>query len=130
VSWQPTWSEWASDTDRSAAPADPAPAPVRTGPDDIDVADASELMLDDVEEGAARRYLNVAATIGQLLPDDLGPLLFSGASVVRREGRLFAIVAVPADPWAAPGSDGAEQAKRLADAGFRVEWTTVAPLAC
>ncbi|MDQ1565130.1 MAG: hypothetical protein QOF96_10, partial [Actinomycetota bacterium] len=105
----------------------------RTGPDDIDVADvadASELMLDDVEEGAARRYLNVAATIGQLLPDDLGPLLFSGARVVRREGRLFAIVAVPADPWAAPGSDGAEQAKRLADAGFRVEWTTVAPLAC
>ncbi|MDQ1518549.1 MAG: hypothetical protein QOE80_4379, partial [Actinomycetota bacterium] len=133
VSWQPTWSEWASDADTSAAPADPAPAPVRSGLDDVDVADPaddSELMLDDVEEGAVRRYLNVAATIGQLLPDDFGPLLLSGASVVRREGRLFAIVAVPADRWAAPGSDGAEQAKKLADAGFRVEWTTVAPLAC
>jgi hypothetical protein len=131
VSWQPTWSEWANDTDsRSASPADQAPAPVRTGLDEVDVADASELMLDDVEEDVVRRYLNVAATIGQLLPDDLGPLLLSGASVVRREGRLFAIVAVPANRWAAPGSDGAEQAKKLADAGFRVEWTTVAPLAC
>jgi hypothetical protein len=39
-------------------------------------------------------------------------------------------VAVPSNPWAAPGSDGAEQAQKLADAGFRVEWTTDAPLAC
>ena len=81
-------------------------------------------------EGGVRRYLNVAATIGQLLPDDLGPLLLSGATVIRREGRLFATVAVTADPWAAPGFDGAEQAKKLADAGYRVEWTTDAPLAC
>ena len=33
-------------------------------------------------------------------------------------------------PWAAPGSDSEKQARKLADAGFRVEWTTDAPLAC
>ena len=72
----------------------------------------------------------MAATIGQLLPDDLGPLLLAGATVVRREGRLFATLAVDTNPWAAPGSDCETQARNLADAGFRVEWTTDAPLAC
>jgi hypothetical protein len=133
VSWQPTWSEWARDAEGSAGADGSAGAPVPDGLDDADIDSDidSELMLDDDgEEGGVRRYLNVAATIGQLLPDDLGPLLLSGATVVRREGRLFATVAVPSNPWAEPGSDGAEQAKKLADAGLRVEWTTDAPLAC
>ena len=97
---------------------------------DADVTDDADADADADRRAGLCRYLNVAATIGQLLPDDLGPLLLSGASVVRREGRLFAIVAVATDSWAAPGYDGADQAKKLADAGFRVEWTTDAPLAC
>jgi hypothetical protein len=127
VSWQPTWSEWARDTDESDTATAPAVTPVAAERDDV--AD-TEVVLDDGEEVGVRRYLNVAATIGQLLPHDLGPLLLSGTTVVRREGRLFATVAVTADPWSPPGSDGAEQAKKLADAGFRVEWTSTAPLAC
>jgi len=104
----------------------------RPQPPDGPGDDTADIVIDaDTDErGSLRRYLNVAATIGQLLPDDLGPLLLSGATVVRREGRLFATVAVTADRWAAPGYDGADQAKKLADAGFRVEWTTDAPLAC
>jgi hypothetical protein len=136
VSWRPTWSEWANaevDEVEDAGTVRPA-APVRQALDRPETAD-SEVVLDVGADDAAggggvRRYLNVAATIGQLLPDDLGPLLLSGATVVRREGRLFATVAVTADSWAAPGYDGADQAKKLADAGFRVEWTTDAPLAC
>ena len=129
VSWRPTWSEWANgdDADQASEPAAAPPA------DPLDMAgdEADDIRLDaEMGEGGVRRYLNVAATIGQLLPDDLGPLLLSGATVIRREGRLFATVAVTADPWAAPGFDGAEQAKKLADAGYRVEWTTDAPLAC
>jgi len=130
VSWRPTWSEWANQ-DGDAGAGEPAAAPV---PKTLDVPDGDgpDVLVDaDMEDaGAVRRYLNVAATIGQLLPDDLGPLLLTGATVVRREGRLFATVAVTAGTWAAPGYDGAEQAKKLADAGFRVEWTTDAPLAC
>ena len=137
VSWRPTWSEWANQ-DGDAGAGEPAAAPV---PKTLDVAgdDVPDVVVDaelelvdgDMEDaGAVRRYLNVAATIGQLLPEDLGPLLLQGATVVRREGRLFATVAVTADAWAAPGYDGADQAKKLADAGFRVEWTTDAPLAC
>jgi hypothetical protein len=137
VSWRPTWSEWANAADDDEAHAEgvkPAAAPVRNTLDDPKAA-GSEVVLDAAADEAAapasvRRYLNVAATIGQLLPDDLGPLLLSGATVVRREGRLFATVAVTADSFAAPGYDGADQAKKLADAGFRVEWTTDAPLAC
>ena len=49
--------------------------------------------------------------------------------VLRREGRLYAIVAVTTDPWTPRGSDGAEQAERFAEAGLRVEWTSNAPLA-
>jgi hypothetical protein len=119
VSWQPTWSEWAQQDDV------PAPAPV------ADVTDASgdpadEVMLDDAEDGRVR-YLNVAATIAQLLPDDLGPMLLSGATVVRREGRLFVTVAVPTNSWSDPDPDTA-QADRFAEAGFKVEWTSNAPL--
>jgi hypothetical protein len=119
VSWQPTWSEWAGD---NAAPE----ADVTDGRTDEIVLDDG----DDGKEGSTRRYLNVAATIGQLLPEDLGPLLLSSATVVRREGRLFATVAITTNPWEASGSDGAELAQKLADAGYRVEWTSAAPLAC
>jgi hypothetical protein len=121
VSWQPTWSEWARDAGEE--PAVMAAAP------DVDVADEVEVDLAAGEEGV-RRYLNVAATIGQLLPDDLAPYLISGATVMRREGRLFATVAVTTNPWTTSGSDGDEQARKFADAGFRVEWTSAAPLAC
>ncbi|HET9770138.1 MAG TPA: hypothetical protein VFS16_04560 [Acidimicrobiia bacterium] len=116
VAWQPTWSEWSRD-----AVEEPAA--------EVDVAEEVEVDLGAAEEGV-RRYLNVAATIGQLLPDDLAPYLLSGATVIRREGRLFATVAVTTNPWATTGSDGDQQARVFADAGFRVEWTTAAPLAC
>jgi|GEM_PF-3495469 len=136
VSWRPTWSEWAADDDDEggAETGRPAAAPVRQPAAEAKQA-VSEVVLDGGADAApapasVRRYLNVAATIGQLLPEDLGPLLLSGATVVRREGRLFATVAVTADSFTAPGPDGADQAKKLADAGFRVEWTTDAPLAC
>ena len=110
VAWQPTWSEWARPEGAEA----PAPVvDVTTPADEIRLEDAK----DDSERGVLG-YLNVAATIAQLLPEDLGPLLLSGATVVRREGRLFAIVAV---------TDTA-QAERFADAGFKVEWASNAPL--
>ena len=119
VEWQPTWSEW------SRPDADGADV-TGEATDVVDLADeAAEIRLDDtndVEEDGPLRYLNVAATIAQLLPEDLGPLLLSGASVVRREGRLFVTVAV-----AGPGADMA-QAERFADAGYKVDWTSNAPL--
>jgi hypothetical protein len=116
VAWQPTWSEWS----RPDGEADEAG-------DVVDVAEAAEIRLDDTqddveEEAGEPRYLNVAATIAQLLPEDLGPLLLSGAAVVRREGRLFVTVAVTS-----PGAEMA-QVERFAEAGFRVEWTSNAPL--
>ena len=81
------------------------------------------------EHDDAYRYLNVGATMGNLLPSDLAPLLVAGARVIRREGRLYVTLAVPADPWSAPERDGSEQARRLADEGFRVEWTDAIPVA-
>ena len=127
VSWQPTWSEWANpETDDD----DDVTVSVSAA-DDVTDADAHDIRLDDSdgeEQTGVRRYLNVAATIAQLLPDDLTPLLMPGATVVRREGRLCATVAVPIHHrLAAPGSDG-EQAERFAGAGFRVEWAAGAPL--
>ena len=118
VSWQPTWSEWAS--------------PDRDDDDNVtDVTDADDhdIRLEDstgLEETGVARYLNVAATIAQLLPEDLTPLLVPGATVVRREGRLCATVAVTTGRLSA-GADG-HQAERFADAGFRVEWAAGAPL--
>jgi hypothetical protein len=113
ISWQPTWSEWSR--------------PDADTPDVTDVTEgATEIRLDDAaagEEGGVRRYLNVAATIAQLLPEDFGPLLLAGATVVRREGRLFATVAVTTNDCA-----DTALAARLADAGFKVEWTSNAPL--
>jgi hypothetical protein len=133
VSWKPTWSEWANP--EGAAATAPAPTAARADVDvDVDIVDlddAADIVLDDAVGGEAgpTRYLNVAATIAQLLPEDLGPFLLAGATVVRREGRLFATVAVPMNPWAAPGTAGADQAERFAEAGFKVEWTAKAPLA-
>ena len=138
VSWKPTWSEW-SDPDGAATTA-PAPqaamaevdvdlsADHADHPDHADHAD--DIVLEDSVDGEPGevRYLNVAATIAQLLPEDLGPLLLAGATVVRREGRLFATVAVPMNPWAAPGTAGSNQAERFAEAGYKVEWTANAPM--
>ena len=127
VSWKPTWSEWANPEDAAAT----APAPQAARADvEVDVDGPADIVLDDSVDGEAGqvRYLNVAATIAQLLPEDLGPLLLAGASVVRREGRLFATVAVPMNPWAAPGTAGSNQAELFAEAGFKVEWTANAPL--
>src|SRR5581483_8189309 len=147
VAWHPTWSEWADDEADGDVAAEPAVAvtpvsrpaeavePVAAAPAEVDLGVDVDIDVDDTslfephDEGAVR-YLNVAATIGQLLPDDLGPLLLAGTTVVRREGRLFATVAVASDPWAPPGAAGETQAEKLAAAGFRVEWTTDAPLAC
>ena len=122
VAWQPTWSEWARDTaEEPAVMAEP----------EVDVADEVVLVSEaEEEEVGVRRYLNVAATIGQLLPDDLGPYLLAGTTVIRREGRLFATVAVTTHPWKTSGSDGTQQAQVFADAGFRAGWTSAAPLAC
>ncbi|HYH51465.1 MAG TPA: hypothetical protein VEG38_18120 [Acidimicrobiia bacterium] len=120
VSWRPTWSEWANP--QTEAADDVVVQSVVDIQDDV-VLDES---LEADESGV--RYLNVAATIAGLLPDDLDPFLLDGASIVRREGRLFATIAVPTDRWAPPGTGGAKQAERFADAGFKVEWTTSAPL--
>jgi hypothetical protein len=121
VSWQPTWSEWARPD--AGEPDFTDFADVTDVRDVVDVVGgATEIHLDDspAEEDEVRGYLNVAATIGQLLPADLSPLLVSGATVVRREGRLFVTVAVP-------GADTA-QAARFTDAGFKAEWASHAPL--
>ena len=133
VSWKPTWSEWADP--ESAADTAPAPQPAMVEVE-VDLhteaeaeAEADIVLIDSVDGEAGQiRYLNVAATIGQLLPEDLGPFLLAGATVVRREGRLFATVAVPMNPWAAPGTAGSNQAERFAEAGFKVEWTANAPM--
>jgi hypothetical protein len=130
VSWKPTWSEWAAPEDAAATAPEPQAATAEVEVD-LDADTRVDIVLEDSVDGDAGqvRYLNVAATIAQLLPEDLGPLLLDGASVVRREGRLFAVVAVPMNPWAAPGTAGSNQAERFAEAGFKVEWTAKAPLA-
>jgi hypothetical protein len=134
VSWRPTWSEWAGEDTEDAADvvADVTVSPDVTVSADVpdDAGTNGEIDLDWAEDAGTRRYLNVAATIGQLLPEDLGPLLMSGATVLRREGRLFATVAVTTNPWMPGGSDGAQQAQKFAEAGYRVEWTSTVPLAC
>ena len=117
VSWRPTWSEWSQpDGDEPEMVADVT-----------DTAEtAAEIRLDDsapVEEEGDVRYLNVGATIAGLLPENLGPLLLSGTTVIRREGRLFATVAVTTKDWA-----DMAQSERFADAGFKVEWTSNSPL--
>jgi hypothetical protein len=75
---------------------------------------------------AKPRLLHVAATLGHLLPEDLDALLMPGARVVRREGRLAALLALPGydSPWAesTPRLEE-EEAERLRRQGFRVEWS-------
>ena len=118
VSWQPMWSEWS----RPDAGEPGEVLDVTTAGEEIRLVDSSVVE----EESGVCRYLNVAATIAGLLPDDLGPYLQPGATVVRREGRLFAIVAV-SSKWEKPDADTA-QVQRLVDAGFKVEWASNAPL--
>lgn len=123
VSWQPTWSDWA-DADSDVEVTDTGPTADLT-----DLEAETEIRVDDshhAEESGVPRYLYLAATIAQLLPEDLSPLLVRGTTVIRREGRLCATLAVPTGPWS-EGSD-TEQADRLAEAGYRVEWTSNAPL--
>jgi hypothetical protein len=118
VSWRPTWSEW------SRPDADEAGEVV-----DVTTA-GEEIRLDDpsgAEDGGVCRYLNVAATIAGLLPEDLGPYLQPGATVVRREGRLFAVVAINSTRWSEPGAD-TTLARPFVDAGFKVEWASKTPL--
>jgi len=75
--------------------------------------------------GATPRLLHVAATLGHLLPDDLDALLLPGTRVVRREGRLAALLAMTGgSPWAESIPDLEEkQAELLRSEGFRVEWS-------
>jgi hypothetical protein len=75
---------------------------------------------------AKPRLINVAATLGHLLPENMDSLLVPGAQVVRREGRLAALVAIPAgnSPWAQNMPELEErQAEVLRTQGFRVEWS-------
>jgi hypothetical protein len=119
VSWRPTWSEWSRpDADEAGEVVD-----VTTAGEEIRLVDSSVVE----EESGVCRYLNVAATIAGLLPEDLGPYLQPGASVVRREGRLFASVAVTGTKWEEPGAEAA-LVQRFADAGFKVEWASHTPL--
>ena len=120
VSWRPTWSEWARpEADEAGEVVD-----VTTAGEEIRLDDASIAE----EESGECRYLNVAATIAGLLPEDLGPYLQPGASVVRREGRLFAMVAVNSTKWSEPDAAGTAQVQRFVDAGFKVEWASNTPL--
>jgi hypothetical protein len=74
-------------------------------------------------------YLEVGATFGNLLPANLGRLLVTDARVVRQEGRLAAVLALPAGAEGSPTSAGEEQAERLREAGYRVEWAQAIHLA-
>ena len=72
------------------------------------------------------RLLHVAATLGHLLPDDMGALLVPGARVVRREGRLAVLICIPGagSPWGESVTRlEEEQADLLRAEGFRVEWS-------
>jgi hypothetical protein len=75
---------------------------------------------------AAPRLLHVAATLGHLLPDDLDKLLLPGTRVVRREGRLAALLTMAGSgsAWAESMAELEEkQADLLRAEGFRVEWS-------
>jgi hypothetical protein len=79
-----------------------------------------------VAQPAKPRLINVAATLGHLLPDNMDALLVPGAQIVRREGHLAALVAIPAtnSPWAQNMAELEErQAEMLRTQGFRVEWS-------
>lgn len=72
------------------------------------------------------RLLHVAATLGHLLPDDMDALLLPGTRVVRREGRLAALLAMSGSGsrWSESMAGLEEkQAELLRAEGFRVEWS-------
>jgi hypothetical protein len=100
-------------------PGAPVEAP-DTGPDPDDVVEITAEGVFASDE----RYLHVGATMGHLLPEDLEELLVDGATIVRREGRLAALISVPPEEseWATPSPLAEEQTQRLAAAGFRVQW--------
>ena len=91
----------------------PAPRPEGAGPE-------------PVAAPGQTRLLHVAATLGHLLPDDMGALLVPGARVVRREGRLAVLLCIPGagSPWGESVTRlEEEQADLLRAEGFRVEWS-------
>jgi hypothetical protein len=117
----------AAETERDAAVGvmerSPAPADV-----EIDVRSPAEIAgpAEPPAPKAKPRLIHVAATLGHLLPDNFDTLLVPGARVVRREGRLAALVAIPAgnSPWAQNMVELEErQAELLRTQGFRVEWS-------
>ena len=55
---------------------------------------------------AGVRYLHLNATVGELLPEDLTPLLVPGTEVIRRDGRVAALLAPAPSDWE-------EQVRRL-----------------
>ena len=102
---------------------EPGPEPDFSGDTVVDItaeteADPHGLFASD------ERYLHVGATMGHLLPENLEEFLVDGATIVRREGRLAALISVPSgeSEWAAPSPLAEEQSQRLAAAGFRVQW--------
>jgi hypothetical protein len=73
------------------------------------------------------QYLFVSATLNGLLPEDLTPFLIPGAVLVRREGRLSALLAVRcAGDGNVPSPEGEEQARRLEARSLRVGWAAEA----
>jgi hypothetical protein len=77
-----------------------------------------------VLDGQPFQYLHVGATVAGLLPVDLTPLLVKGASVVRREGRVSALLAVrcEAADETVPSPEWEEQAARLRARDLKVGW--------
>lgn len=103
--------------------ATPPAAPVAEETEQTEQTEVSGAELDLTDRVS---YLSVRATPGRLLPGDFAGLLVGGASVVRREGRLAAVIAVrqPAAGWSQPSFEaGEQQARRLRDEGYRVEFT-------
>ena len=92
---------------------------------DISEPDGWEEMVPALpEDGQPFQYLHVGATLAGLLPDDLTPLLVKGASVVRREGRISALLAVRCEAAgeSVPSPEWEEQAARLRARDLMVGW--------
>ncbi|MGH8991486.1 MAG: hypothetical protein ACRDZ7_08160 [Acidimicrobiia bacterium] len=111
--------------ERRPAPPD-IEVDVRT-PDEMAGSDDASAGAEAQEEAAEPRpakprLLNVAATLGHLLPDNMDGLLVPGAQVMRREGRLAALLAITGSPSTENADREEEQAELLRAKGFRVEW--------
>ncbi|MGH9040455.1 MAG: hypothetical protein ACRDZ3_09505 [Acidimicrobiia bacterium] len=102
------------------------PAGIDASQDEVaEVANLPEAEIAPAATASRPRLLNVAATLGHLLPDNMDGLLVPGARVVRREGRLAALVAITGSTsgWAEATIRLEEkQAELLRSQGFRVEW--------